>query len=329
MITKAELLWTRICPLSCSYCNMATGQRNSRSLDDWKKGIDQLKKLDCSFIAFYGAEPLADFKNLPEAVGYAEELGIDTTVITSGCVPDFKRKLKVLHNYGAKSISMSYDINPLEKSSSLKTSKCIEGLEYFKSLGNIRDIAAIATVTKNNYQGLLWMIEKMSQKGIWTFFDLVHPDLGHPGSKCKGENKSLLFETEKDREELIKTLEAVLTMKKQGFLCHTTPNFVNVLKSLERDNKDMYSWCCADHKEFPSWVTIDCDGSVISCDDFHTENPNIKFDMTRLSDNWKAFKVYWKDEIKHHKCTCCWNTHIDSHAVKSGVVPLTDYVHRK
>lgn len=326
MITKAELLWTRVCPLSCSYCNMATGEENSRSLKDWKKGIDQLKQLDCKFLAVYGAEPLKDFTNFPQVVGYAEEIGIDTTVITSGVVSHFKEKLKALHYQGAKSLSMSYDINPLETSTSVKTKRCIDGLEYFKSLGNIRDVAAITTVTKDNYQGLLWMIEEMSKKGIWTFFDLIHPNLRHPGSKCKGENTSLLFISDQEKEDLVSVLERVLVMKKEGFLCHTTSNFVNTLKTLlNTPEKDLYSWNCYRCKEFPSWVTINPDGKVHPCDDFQTDITGRE--MTSLVEYWDTTVASWRNILNTHKCTCCWNTHIDSHAVKTGLVPITDYIH--
>jgi len=264
MITKAELLWTRVCPLSCSYCNMATGEENSRSLKDWKKGIDQLKQLDCKFLAVYGAD--------------------------------------------------------------VKTKRCIDGLEYFKSLGNIRDVAAITTVTKDNYQGLLWMIEEMSKKGIWTFFDLIHPNLRHPGSKCKGENTSLLFISDQEKEDLVSVLERVLVMKKEGFLCHTTSNFVNTLKTLlNTPEKDLYSWNCYRCKEFPSWVTINPDGKVHPCDDFQTDITGRE--MTSLVEYWDTTVASWRNILNTHKCTCCWNTHIDSHAVKTGLVPITDYIH--
>ena len=65
-IVKAEILWTRKCPLSCPYCSMANGRSNDLSIDQWKKGFDNLKQLGCGFAAFYGAEPLADFNKLGE-----------------------------------------------------------------------------------------------------------------------------------------------------------------------------------------------------------------------------------------------------------------------
>lgn len=321
-ITKAEILWTRVCPLNCSYCSMATGERNSRAANEWIIGIEQLKKLGCKFIAFYGAEPLADFDNLPQVVGAAEEMGIDTTVITSGIVPNFKAKLRALYHSGAKSISMSYDMNPVNESSKNKSEAAIDGLLYFKSLGDVRDVAAITTITRKNYKQLPDLIKKMSSNDIWTFLDIVHPDLGHPGSKCRGGINGLSFDTKKQIDKLIGVLDQVLYMKSQGYLCHTTANFVNTLR---KTRSYLYTWCCADHKEFPSWVTINPNGTVQPCDDFQLEW--MKGEMTTLKDAWEILSDKWKRVILNHKCTCCWNTHIDSHAVKKGDLTINSYVH--
>ena len=307
---------------------MATGQGNSRSVEDWKRGILQLKKLECKFIAFYGAEPLYDFDKLPEVVGFAESEGIDTTVISSGVVDNFYDKLSVLHSKGARSLSMSYDVVPIGEGSRIKSQRALAGLSYFQNLG-CRDVAAIATLTKKNHKHIFDAIKMLSSAGIWFFFDLIHPDLGHPGSKCKltEDAKKLLFEHE-DVVFLINTLKKVVKMKSEGYLCHTTENFVKTLISLYNRHGSLYSWCCADYEEFPSWVTINPDGSVFPCDDFQPPTDKT-FDMLTIAEDWEEFSDTFRKLIHKYRCTCCWNTHIDAHGVKTGQLQLGDYVHGK
>ncbi len=324
-IVKAEILWTRICSLRCSYCGMADGRVNSLPLHLWFQGVDNLKYLGCGFIAFYGAEPLLDFNLLPKVVGYAEKSGIHTTVISSGVVANFYEKLDILYQEGARSLSMSFDMVDLDKFSELKTSRAVEGLTYFKNKG-VRDVAAIATLTSKNYTLYPSMVKRMSELGIWCFFDLIHWDRGQPGSKCRNYDgiKDLLFSKE-DIEGLVLVLQKVEKLKEEGFLCHSSKAF---LRELTKNNCELirnYNWNCGDEKDFPAWVTIDCNGLVYCCDDFQPRGSS--FLIYDLYNRWEEFGKFWKPIVRKGCSGCCWNTHIDAHLIKRGDLPFSDYVH--
>ena len=327
-IVKAEILFSRQCNLSCSYCGMVNQRVNNRSVEDWCRGMQNLKSLDCKFAAFYGAEPLLEFDKLKLIVPFAEEIGINTTIITSGIVRDFQDKLKQLHSYGAKSISMSYDMIPLDKASEAKSKGAIDSLLYFKKLGGIRDVAAIATLTRTNFHLLPETIIKNSRLGIWTFFDFIHPDRGLPGSKCKGDAKGLLFE-EKDFRPLLDVLHTVISLKEDGHLVHVSEEFINLMAQENFSLLKNFNWNCAKHDVFPSWVTIDCDGSVHYCDDFQEQRNRPKFDMCSLNKDWKKFSNYGKNLVQTRCRGCAWSTHIDAHFIKMGVNDITTYVHGK
>ena len=336
-VVKAELLWSRSCPLKCSYCNMVDGRKNTPTLEQWEKGIDQLKKLDCSLVAIYGAEPMEDFDKLPEVIQYAESIGINTTVITSGVTAHLKEKLQTLYKHGLRSITTSFDAVSLDTSSANKSAKALEVIDIFRSFGPVRDSAVVVTLTKHNYLLLPDVIRSMSAKNIWTFFDLIHPDRGQAGSKVKTSDTSLLFD-QVDYPSLISILKIAEHMKNQGFLVHTSKVFFETMKIVAGfasvwdkgtpfNKIDMYKlWNCAVPNCFPSWVTVDCDGSVYPCDDFQPKDiTDIK--VWEIADRWHEFSTVWKSYTSKKCPGCLWGTHIDAHLIKEGKLPLTDYIH--
>lgn len=325
-IVKAEILWTRVCDLSCHYCAMVDGRTNIPSLQEWKLGVDELKRLGCQFIAFYGAEPLKDqVEKLAEVIAYAENSGIATTVITSGLVKDFRSKLELLYSHGARSLSMSYDIVPLDRYSEKKSRHTIDSLLFFRSLGLVRDVAAIVTLTRHNFRELPSTIIRLSNLGIWAFFDFIHWDRGQPGTKCKERDPSLSF-TREDLLDLSDILCKVVELKTQEYLCHTSTPFIEMMSRDEFSLLLRYDWNCAKEKGFPAWVTIDCDGYVYCCDDFQSR-PTKPFSMLKISSEWEEFSQYWQQQVLSICPGCCWNTHIDACLVKQGRVSINDYIH--
>jgi len=311
---------------------MADGRRNTVPLTEWFKGIDQLKQLGCSFLPIYGAEPLADFDKLPEVIDFAESLGIHTTVITSGCVSDLNKKLRELYKSGLRSITTSYDINSSDSYSKRKTAQAINVIDYFRSLGPVRDSAVVVTLTKENYQFLPEVIQFMTDKNIWTFFDLIHPDRGQPGSKVKNTDLDLLFKKE-DFPSLLTALQKVGAMKKKGYLCHSSYHFFETMKLVGAYMQNVpyapeapYIWNCSDYECFPSWISVNGDGSVFPCDDFQPSDVSI-IKIWEIADLWDKFCTIWKLVVKERCPGCLWATHIDSHLIKRGLLPMTDYIH--
>lgn len=318
-IVKAEILWTRQCPLACSYCSMNTGQTNSRSLDFWKKGLIELKKVGCKFLAIYGAEPLSDFDKLPQFIKIASNL-FDLTIITSGKVPRFYKKLKILYEQGLRSLTMSYDIIPLDVFSKTKSNKALKALEYFRTLGPVDNVAVIVTLTRQNYKYLFNTVQTLSKQGIWTFFDIIHPDRGQPGSKAKGWFTELLF-TKEDVSLLLIELHKLYS--NTDLLVHASSDFVNKLK----ENPDIitdFTWNCTESKMFPSWITVDYNGIIQPCDDFRVDTA---YELTDIFNKWDEIKSVWAPCVKD--CPgCAWNTHIDAHFIKENIIPINKYIHK-
>lgn len=331
-IVKAEFLWSRKCNLSCGYCAMADGRPNTPSMEQWDKGLEALQNLGCSFIAVYGAEPFLEFEKLSALIKLLDMRGMSNTVITAGAgmrQDDFSSHLNTLIANGLKSLSMSYDIIPPNQSSKIKSRVGLEHLRRFKFVEDHDNAAAIATITRANYKEIPETIMKLTDDGIWFLFDFIHPYRGQPGSKCKScPGINYLLFTQDDFKKLVNILEVVERMKDHGYLCHSSKVFLDML--IEDPTRLLrYDWNCADEDNFPAWITVDCDGRVYPCDDFQMRitSPNIY--VWEIDKRWKEFCNYWKPTVKQFCTGCLWNTHIDAHAIKRGVLPISDYVHKE
>lgn len=332
-IVKAEMLWTRCCPLRCEYCAMVDGRSNSQSVEFWIQTAYALANLGCGFAAFYGAEPLVeDIDKLGMTINAFEKNGIKTTVITSGCVPDFEAKLDTLYQYGLRSLSMSYDIVPLGPSSKAKSSKAIKHLTDWLKRDNVRDAAAIATLTRTNFRELPRSIQELDKLGIWTFFDMIHTDRGQEGCKVKDtpQTRELLFR-EEDMIDLKYTLIEVSKLKMRGCLCHSSNQFLDLICRENFRHLRAYDWNCGRHRSFPAWLTIDCDGRVYPCDDFqpHGDGREHQWFANRIDQDFAGFSEWMKKQCLAGCPGCLWNTHYDAHMIKEGQIPFCNYVHTK
>jgi MoaA/NifB/PqqE/SkfB family radical SAM enzyme len=323
-LVKAEILWTRRCPLSCHYCRMKTGKYNSQSSSYWRVGLENLKQLNVPFIAIYGAEPLYDFEKLPKFISDATDLQIESTVITSGLVSDWQYKLDKLYDVGLRSLTTSYDITTQDASGCAKTAVALKRLDFFRRGGrSIHNVAVVVTLTRQNFMQLPETIRKMSDCEIWTFFDIIHPDRGQVGSKTRGKDEALLFQHD-DIPQLISVLKEVQTLKHAGYEVHCSEAFLEFMIT-HSEVIENFTWNCADYDCFPSWVTVDCDGMVYPCDDF--QPPELGVPVDKLASRYAHLKKLWQASVKRYCPGCCWNTHVDAHFIKSSVAPITGYIH--
>lgn len=332
-LIKAEILWTRKCNLRCQYCNMWHEPGIiSKDINKWLQGLKALRKLDCEFIAIYGAEPLMDIENLDIFIKEANNLGILHTLITNCSVPDVKDKLKFLvENGGLNSLTVSFDGTENElndKSSSIKSGNGLEILRWFqKEFPNYRDASVVFTLTKTNIFNILNWIPKLSEENIFVFFDLIHTDIGNPGTKCKNYEgvENLLF-NECDKELIIEFGKKLLEMKNTNkYNIHQSYSFINKIIQ----NPEIYikhQWNCALDECFPSWITVDNSGIARICDDFYVKGEKDWYFWNLNLNNFSEFSKYWKEKTLRNCKGCFWNTHFDANRIKEGIENFNEYV---
>lgn len=329
-LIKAEILWTRECNLRCSYCNMACKQgKIKKDWKLWKKGLDNLKTLggDKFFTAVYGAEPLMDMEYLPEYFAYIKKLGFYHTLITNCSVPDTEYKLKELVNAGLNSLTVSFDGDGLDKSSEQKTRNALGTLEYFRSICDYRDLAVVFTLTRKNINAILDWIPVLSKMGIIVFFDLIHGDVGNPGTKCKNYIgiKDLLFQ-EEHKQELVDFFRKLSKMKHlKRYYIHQSYSFIRTM-IVSPEAYLNRNWNCGEATHFPAWITVDYDGVVRPCDDFYVKGTKDWKLWELTENNFSEFSAYWKGLVRKYCKGCFWNTHWDALQIKAGVEKFENYV---
>ena len=324
-LVKAEILWSRKCPLKCSFCAMPNDTEGA-PISLMVKGLSNLKDLGCEFIAIYGASPLYDFRGLAEYVTVAEKLDILTTIIVDGIGgKKDKEKIQQLYDGGLRSLTVSEDFVPYDKSSSLKSKAGLALLDWFVKLPDIRDVEIITTVTNQNYKEVLKSVPTLLKKygsKAWFSFDFLHLDRGHPGTKCKGKDTKLLL----NRKETLSFLTSLLVLKQTGYNIHQSKTFLKeCLKNLSMITD--FTWKCAPDEVFPSWLTIDADGTVLPCDDYHSDRSWKIWDFD-VSD-YDDFTEFYAKEVEE-KCKGCapWSTHHMAHEIKRKDKGFKDYVHK-
>jgi len=316
-ITKAEILWTRLCPLKCSFCAMPNDTPRVNT-DKMIQGLRHLRNLGCQFVAIYGASPLYDMDGLDDYIREAEGLGIKTTIITDGIVKDHKGKIQTLYDAGLRSLTMSYDFVPYDKWSKLKTDKAIDLISWFIELPDIRDGEIVATVTAQNWQTILEQLPDIDKR-IWFSFDFVHFDRGNPGTKVQGYNPAL----ELSNDDVRSFCSGLLELREQGVRVHQSEPLLRHLVEFPY-MVTQYAWKCHNNN-FPSWLTIDADGTVLPCDDFHTDRRWKVWELTE--EKFEEFTEFYAKEIETKCAGCFWSTHYDASLIKEGVVPFENYIH--
>lgn len=320
-ITKVELLWSRDCPFACFGCTMPDELRggglktkHKGTLEQWFKGIENMRLLGSEFVAIYGAEPLTRMEHLSEIIDKIYEVGMQCTVITA--MPRHKNLAELLAKSNLDSVTCSYDGYFKEDfSDKHRKAKSMAGQKFFENT-QLRDRAVVATISKENGDKIVDMARRATDNDLWFLFDLYHEGHG-PLSKCGNDDGKDHAPT----VEQVQTIcDALLKMKSEGKKIHASVDYLNFLRD-KYNGVVRETWHCGgDHV---GWLTIDADGSILPCDDYQSAYQGGKI---WDNNNWKAVESWALNEV--NKCKgCSWSTHAEAVWIEEGKIDLGTYVH--
>ena len=171
---------TNACNLKCKHCFMLSGKKleNELTLEDWMKVLPSFKENGGEFVTFSGGEPLM-FKNFPQIISHAHDLGLKSTVLSNGLLWSGK----LIHDLALfiDEIQFSLDGVDEETNSMVRGSghfeKVVDTIVKFANAGVKTSVATTFTYdnlnenTQTRYKNLVDLIkEKTSGKDV--FFKL-------------------------------------------------------------------------------------------------------------------------------------------------------------
>ncbi|MBM6866293.1 radical SAM protein [Bacteroides caecigallinarum] len=171
---------TNACNLKCKHCFMLSGKKleNELTLGDWMKVLASFKENGGEFVTFSGGEPLM-FKNFPQIISHAHDLGLKSTVLSNGLLWSDK----LIHDLAPfiDEIQFSLDGVDEETNSMVRGSghfeKVVDTIVKFANAGVKTSVATTFTYdnlnenTQTRYKNLVDLIkEKTSGKDV--FFKL-------------------------------------------------------------------------------------------------------------------------------------------------------------
>lgn len=284
MVRQVCLYLTRRCNLKCRYCEVVKNPKDEMSTKEIKKALDVIIdeiKPKPEFLVLFGGEPLIR-KDLQEILDYIGDR-IDYTIISNSVLPfDYT---------GVTSLTASIDTEQGGNTDdAVKSSKAFNRLLEAKEKG-IDNLVANIIAHDENYLEIPKIIEKMTSYDIWSIVGIVH--CGKGDWKFRSTTSDLKL-SQKNAEWLSKELSS---MKKSGkFLLHNSLEYLEGIKIFA----STLDWKCSK----PYYLTIDCDGGLIACNDRWGEEVS---KMTIFDFDQKKWEEAWKKDVK--ECSGCYYNH--------------------
>jgi len=289
------------------------------------EGVHRVIDLGGQLFIIYGASPLYEFEGLPKFIDAIESRGCYSTVIVDGVLPETQQRLSTLYDHGLRSITVSYDTEAAADVSTLSKSRKGLGLaRWFRdTFKGLRDVMLVMTLTRKNRRQVMSELPALLAEGFWVCIDLVHPDRGQPGSRCKGDGEGLVFRSA-HVEELREFARSVLV----GDTSRVLPvrQWWEVMGRFPREMTS-FAWKCCDMTSFPSWLVLDCDGTVIPCNDFVPPGEMLK--VWELSEqNLREWEERNIAAVRQRCPGCAWGHYWEGVGVKAGLFSVDRYEHR-
>lgn len=289
-----HLYITRKCNLNCKYCFARDPLKPDLDEEQLKKIIDQLYYLGCRFISFYGGEPTIK-KFFIDIVKYANQKGMMTHMSTNGVLlkPDYINRLI---DAGIDVINLSID-SVFEFNDSKK--------DYTKSkdvLNNLIEkrkkfpfeINVNLVITNKNINNVIPTIKLIHNFRIAISLGLIVKNTYNN----LPQDKSLFFNSRKDKIKLYKVLNEIKKFKKSGYGIIEPLQYFDDIKKFVEGKLDWY--CCSGKHSF----SVDSDGKFQICVGLPAENISI-FDVKR--DYYKKFSDIREKRQSRCKKICLSN----------------------
>ncbi len=301
VLYDAKILITRKCNLNCQFCKIKRKRKlkGELTLEEWKKGIRNLKKLGVKTIQILGGEPTTR-KDLEKIIIFLNKEGFFYSIESNSTFNEkrFKSLIKAgLRGYCADVNTFNFQMK--RDWYTIKSSLGFNMLFKMKKAG-VQYLEASIIVNRKNIKEIPFIVKKLSQYNVWVNIIPVHYGKSYKWELRARDIPEEFKIQEEDRTIVEKTMKELIKMKKKGY---KILNSINYFKDLARINCNPTGWHCTG---FPR-LRIDSDGSLWICNDVRG-NVAKKYNILSLTPKkFKNFKEDWKNDKQRLNCPgCCW-----------------------
>lgn len=272
-IFKPVPLWvhlyvTRKCNLNCEYCFVRDHRKPELDLENLKRVVDKIHSLGCPIISFFGGEPTIK-KGFVDLVDYTHRKGLITHMSTNGVLLD-EDYINRLGHAGIDVINLSVDsVYEFEASTKSYTQR----REILDKLISARkrfgfDINVNLVLTHQNYTSAVETVKRISGLNIPISVGLIINNTLNDNK----QDQDLFFTTDEQKAELLKTIDEMILLKKQGYNIIEPTQYFKDIEKFIAGNLDWY--CSAGEYYF----SVDSDGKFQYCAGLPSEDFSI-FDI--------------------------------------------------
>lgn len=294
-----SIFFTRKCNFNCYYCATSKNQtKPDISLKQWKSIVNQLFNQGTRFITIYGGEPTLR-PDLGDLLKHCIDLGIFTHIVTNGSLLN-EDLLEKFASYGYFLLGISIDsLSETNYSPKKYRPELIELLHDIKKkyTDNI-DYSVHILTNKENINELIPLIKTIHNKLDCRFsIDPVHSSLKIDE---KYQYRSYCPELLLGKEDMNRLRKIIQKLKRQGIQIWS-PNIYYYYMNKWYHKK--YVWEC-DAGDL--YYAIDCDGSVMLCEDVGTTLQFNEFIKLPYKNRVQKIRQYKFDYCNCFK-PCYWN----------------------
>ena len=272
-IKIANVLLTRRCNLSCSYCgiirdhedkpeeypSISDYHKNELSASKWIEAISGIIKLspECFFI-FYGGEPLL-FDGIDEILDFCNTSNIAYTVISNSTgkaatnINRVFKKIGKIRGFTA-SVDPVIHMNNQDPHILTKSKSGFEILKYMKDNDMATDIVAEITATKSSLPYLRQTVQMLTNEGIYSSITAVDIKKSEFYDFSNVKDSDEMIEKNSDTRDILLGLYA-----DNDLLIHIRETLLSLYSNLPSS----YTECGLDEEVHN--ISIDPDGSMRLC----------------------------------------------------------------
>jgi MoaA/NifB/PqqE/SkfB family radical SAM enzyme len=280
-VRQVCLYLTRRCNIACQYCNVIKYRKPELDTPQFKAVIDLVTDvIKPELLVFFGGEPLLR-KDMQELVDYTNGK-VPYTIISNSILPYNLERVE----------SLTASIDAVEvfgtTGDCLKTTAGLTRLLLARERG-VPNLAGNMIAHSGNYKQIPALIRLLTSERIHSIVGVVHCGEGDWKFRSTDENINLT------KSEAIWLARELVEMKDSGnYLIHNSREYLLMMAQ----HGASLDWHCSK----PNYLTIDCDGGLIACNDWWGHKTRTIWDWDKAE--WE--KEWWENT---KDCPGCFYNH--------------------